>query len=604
MPKQTDSDPQLNLEHKALLSPMTLIYVPEAKILIFKCLCCNKMVAYCSDCNPVLEKTNIENSHQSHQANQFNKLPFSVITPIKPITSILEETSIKNIEKDNINATSKNTPTVEALPSQNEDFNKVDNKTDKDYKPAQNILINHSNFTEPTIDKTTNKTLENVSAETQASIIEFCYKTETKIGEINLGANYYQILELAYKASKLEIQEAYLRLLTEFNIDKIKNIPMSFPKDSLEKTIDTITNNINLAAITLLNDTLREDYDKKVLKHLASNNTNKEVLYSPIAQKENKEDFITSAKLRSKEVSINPSTQAKPITKNPTDATKINQISTINLPPKLTKKIPTIDKITANNFEKINKSPKVSNARLEIEKISVNPLMEEKIEASNLGSKNSSNFETPNNQIVFQAKPGYKAPNKLNQTIVTGYALKKDQLKHNKKEIPIAKNLYTLSLKCYETLNYERAANILQKALDLDNNNALYWNQLGKTHNKIHNSSHRAESAFKEAIKLDSENIEYLTDLAELYQNLGKNEQAAIIFQAIFQVKLKNNRPYQRITEFIQKIRYFAKNRQENSSKKRNRLKENFSPYFQSTINFVKLLFIVISYKLGKQKNK
>lgn len=57
-----------------------------------------------------------------------------------------------------------------------------------------------------------------------------------------------------------------------------------------------------------------------------------------------------------------------------------------------------------------------------------------------------------------------------------------------------------------------------------------------------------------------------------------------------------------RIRELIEKIRSCAKTRLEDSSKKRKRLKEDFSAYFQSKINFVKLLFIVINYKLGKQK--
>ncbi|MBI4852830.1 MAG: tetratricopeptide repeat protein [Acidobacteria bacterium] len=604
MSKQADNDPKLASNHKLLSQAMTLIYISEANILLLKCLCCNKFVAYCCDCNPVLEKIAPENNYQ---VNNINKLHNNIIVPIFEGHSIKEvekdNINIKDNNKNNININGENISTIEIKPTTKNNFDVVENN-------LQNKTI-PSNGSEPSAiskDKIISPKHENSNLQSQSAIMEFCYRVETKIGEINLGANYYQILELGYKASKLEIQEAYISSLLEFNLDRIKNI--SIPKENLEKQIDIVTNNINIAATTLLNDSLRENYDKKIFEYLANKNITKDVIYSQGSSINNKKTSISNSKILNKEIPNNLAGKDKSTSQPIISLQKTNQQNNVNLPPKLTKNTPNIvNKIITDTLKtnQINIHSKIKENNDESNEFNEKSLADVELNTTSdsLAIQNDSKNKLLNNQILVQAKPAdYKILDKRNKTMVTGYAIKKEQLNDTKKEIPVAKDLYNLSLKFHDALNYERSVTTLQKALELDNNNSLYWYQLGKTYSKVHNLKHRAENSFKEAIKLDPENTEYLTNLAELYQELGKDEQAARIFQKVFQLKYKKHSLYKKITELIQRIKSFFEKRQEISLKQQNKIKETFSYYLKQTISFIKIFFIVIRYKLRKQKEK
>lgn len=579
MSKHLENEHKAKLEQKLLSKPMMSVYCPDSDILLLKCSCCNKVTAYCCDCSPILSKfreiNNYNNvSNISHKSNNI------VLSLFDINTNNQTNHKIENII-DNVNNTSLE---IEEKTTLN---NNEQSSFDKQSINALANILFQEEKEEKEITKTTNSF-------PQQEIMQFCYKVENKIGEINLGANYYQILELSYKASRLEIQNAYLKLLSDFDITKLKNV--SIDKFQLEQQTNLIIETINKAARTLLDESNRNTYDKHLFSSKSEDNIN--IKEQKITQKNNNNnksstkqqiriskqqviEVVEAKKQLVKESSKEPKIESKPkIIEN-----TVAKSSNLSLPPKLFKPVPSINNAA---FQNNIKNKPLDNLHISKTNNQNDLVIEDSIEPK----------ETKNKLI--QAKPVIQQ--RQENKPITGYGFKTETLNNARKVSSATEDLYALSLKCYQSLNYERAASTLQKALELAPNNAVYWVQLAKTYSKIHNSQHRAESAYKEAIRICPNNIEYLTELANLYQTLNKHKQAGQVFERIFELKYQSSKFYQKLTALFTNFKgLFSKKA---SKEKQTKVESKLITYYKEFTNLIKIVLIVIGYKLSFRKEE
>lgn len=625
MSKNLENDYKTKSEPKHLSGTMVTAYCPDSDILILKCQCCNKVIAYCCHCNPILQslsETNLNRASidSNHNSAFTNSLHHNVVVPIFDINHNTNSNNLtnSNIKKTNpvvLEDTSSLDNPISLVTNNIVDSNEVvtASKTNKleDEKQIQHIAVENNVAT-----KLETNSLENIvnkqdttQQKVHLEMMHFCYKVETKLGELNVGVNHYQVLELSYKATRSEIQNAYLRLLSEFNINNIKNI--SLPKYDLESQVNLIIEAVNQAAKTLLNSSLRSQYDKEIFEELnkniiIDNKINSEAIYNKVILSHHTSDNNKNNNQGNKIPQTSLSEQFNALITIDKPEKPI-----ISLPPKLNKPLIKIDNNYSINPKKIDPTVErqnnissnnsYSNSQLLSEndvEVDIETNIEADIERESLVSEQ-------NNIGLIQAKPAVKL---IDNTVVrrkpiTGYMIKPEELKNAREESPIANDLYALSIKCYESLHYERAISPLQKALELNPNNAIYWAQLGKTYSKIHNSQHRAESAYKEAVRICPDNLEYLTELAALYKSLGKPSQAGEIFQTIFQLKYQNSVFYQKLKSIIVKFSSSRERKHKASQERQNNFKLKISSYFKSLADWLSLLLIVISYKLSSRKN-
>ncbi len=73
--------------------------------------------------------------------------------------------------------------------------------------------------------------------------------------------------------------------------------------------------------------------------------------------------------------------------------------------------------------------------------------------------------------------------------------------------------------------NYDRAAEALQKCIDIDNSVPVLYFELGKSYNKLKNFG-AAEDAFKEAVKKDPDNEWFLDELYGFYVSQKEHDKA------------------------------------------------------------------------------
>ncbi len=639
MSKNIENEYKTKSEPKHLSGAMQAVYCPDSDILILKCQCCNKVVAYCCHCNPILQTlgdTNLNKTSDINYAHNY-KANHNIVIPIfdvshnpntnsptnsnlkKPSPVVLEPIPVLDLQSPVQNAVettvqdknyqiSTNTFETKEQPlAPKEAYQAEVQKQIQNDITLENIIEKKDVLEKNKLEKNNLESIEKqqdqIQQQNPLEMMHFCYKVETKLGEINLGVNYYQILELGYKATRSEIQTAYLHLLSEFNINKIKNV--SLPKYDLESQVKLVIEAINQAAKTLLNSSLRTKYDKEIFEELnkniiIDNKINNGVIYNNV--------ILTKGNIDKNKELNNNNTPEVNFSEQYELLIKRDKLQTekpiITLPPKINKPVIKID----NNNSVINQiNNKDNNTEIQ------SPSLYTTSNTSYIVSENIIEEETNNTLLIEQnpqnlikAKPAVKIVDKnaVKRKPVTGYMIKPGELKNAKKEIPVANDLYTLSLKCYETLNYERAIGLLQKALALDPNNALYFAQLGKTYNKMHNSQHRAESAYKEAVRLCPDNIEYLTELANLYKTLGKNSQAGEIFQKIFQLKYQNNTIYLKFKNWILKRREQKRLKREAAQERQSAFRLKLSGYVNEFTSWINLLFIVIGYKLTSSKDK
>ncbi|MFY9223173.1 MAG: hypothetical protein WAQ98_10905, partial [Blastocatellia bacterium] len=182
MSKHLENEHKIKLEQKLLSKPMITVYCPDSDILLLKCSCCNKVTAYCCDCSPILSKFREINNYNS-ASNVSHKTNNVVLSLFDINTNNQNDNIIKNdIKNEKVNLSEKE---------------KKDNITDNNNVSfdSQNInALANILFQE---EKELKETVKTTNSFPQQEIMQFCYKVENKIGEINLGANYYQILELS-----------------------------------------------------------------------------------------------------------------------------------------------------------------------------------------------------------------------------------------------------------------------------------------------------------------------------------------------------------------------------------------------------------------------
>ncbi|MFY9221954.1 MAG: tetratricopeptide repeat protein, partial [Blastocatellia bacterium] len=402
--------------------------------------------------------------------------------------------------------------------------------------------------------------------------------------------------ELSYKASRLEIQNAYLKLLSEFDITKLNDV--SIDKFQLEQQTNLIIETINKAARILLDESNRNSYDKDLFNSKSDNNIN--IKEQTIIQKNNNNNINkrnTKQQIRiSKQQVIEVVEAKKQLVKEPTKEPKIEsktktientvaKSSNLSLPPKLFKPVPSINNtVSQNNI----KNKPLDNVHISETNNQNNLVIENKVEP--IEKKNK----------LIQAKPVIQQ--RQENKPITGYGFKTETLNNARKVSAATEDLYALSLKCYKSLNYERAASTLQKALELAPNNAIYWAQLAKTYSKIHNSQHRAESAYKEAIRICPDNIEYLTELANLYQTLNKHKQAGQVFERVFELKYQNSGFYQKLTALFTSFKGLLSKKA--PTEKQPKVKSKVVTSYKEFTNLVRILLIVIAYKLSFRKEE
>ncbi|MBL8197040.1 MAG: tetratricopeptide repeat protein [Blastocatellia bacterium] len=590
MSKHLENEHKIKLEQKLLSKPMITAYCPDSDILLLKCSCCDKVTAYCCDCSPILSKF--------REINNYNNVSNISHKPNNAILSLFDINSnnqIDNIAKNNI----KNEETILSEKESKSNINDNNNISfdSQNINALANILFQEEK--EENKEKENKETTSQTNPFSQQEIMQFCYKVENKIGEINLGANYYQILELSYKASRLEIQNAYLKLLSDFDITKFKNV--SIDKSRLEQQTNLIIETINKAARTLLDESNRNSYDEHLFKAKNENNNkfndskiilkNSNKIQNNISNKKNTKSQIRISKQHLVEVVETK----KQVVKEPNKELKIElkpkttenpvKYNNLSLPPKLSKPTPLINKVDNQN---LIKNKPLDNVQISKTNNQNDLFIEDSIEP-----------KEKNNQLI-QAKPVIQQ--KQENKPITGYGFKTETLNNARKVSAATEDLYALSLKCYKALNYERAASTLQKALELAPNNAVYWAQLAKTYSKIHNSQHRAESAYKEAIRICPDNIEYLTELANLYQTLNKHKQAGQVFERVFELKYQNSKFYRNLTALFTSLKsLFSKKA---PKEKQPKVESKLVTYYKEFTNLVRILLIVIGYKLSFRKEE
>lgn len=590
MSKHLENEHKIKLEQKLLSKPMITAYCPDSDILLLKCSCCDKVTAYCCDCSPILSKFREVNNY-----NNVSNISHKTNNAILSLFDINSNNQVDNTAKNNV----KNEEISLSAKENKSNINDNDNISfdSQNINALANILFQEEK--EENKEKENKETTSQTNPFSQQEIMQFCYKVENKIGEINLGANYYQILELSYKASRLEIQNAYLKLLSDFDITKFTNV--SIDKSRLEQQTNLIIETINKAARTLLDESNRNSYDEHLFKAKNENNNkfndskiilnNSNKIQNNISNKRNTKSQIRISKQHlvevvetKKQVVKEPNKELKIELKPKTTENPVKD-NNLSLPPKLSKPTPLINKVDNQN---LIKNKPLDNVQISKTNNQNDLFIEDSIEP-----------KEKNNQLI-QAKPVIQQ--KQENKPITGYGFKTETLNNARKVSAATEDLYALSLKCYQSLNYERAASTLQKALELAPNNAVYWAQLAKTYSKIHNSQHRAESAYKEAIRICPDNIEYLTELANLYQTLNKHKQAGQVFERVFELKYQNSKFYRNLTALFTSFKsLFSKKA---PKEKQPKVESKLVTYYKEFTNLVRILLIVIGYKLSFRKEE
>lgn len=86
--------------------------------------------------------------------------------------------------------------------------------------------------------------------------------------------------------------------------------------------------------------------------------------------------------------------------------------------------------------------------------------------------------------------------------------------------------------KAYAAKDYKRAVELFEAAAQIMPNNSSYFACLGKALLHIPERLHRAELAFRRAITIDPDRIDYLLELARFYERQGKTDSAMKVYEA------------------------------------------------------------------------